>query len=190
VKPRTVAILAAVVAALAAFVLFFERELPSTDDRRERAGKALALEPEEVTALTLEWEGREVRFERAPKGEGEAPPVVRGWRLAAPITGRADGARLDQLLSALAALEVERELEGTSRADVGLEPPRGQVRWTAGATEGALEVGGEVPASSNVVIAVAGRPEPVVVARAFAADLGRAAADWRARHYTAAARGP
>lgn len=180
-KPRTVAILAVVVAMLAAFVFFFERELPSTDERRERSGKALALEPEEVTALTLEWEGREVRFERTTKGEGEAPPTARDWRLAAPITGRADGGRIDQFLSGLASLEVERELEGTARADVGLEPPRGRVRWSAGGTEGSLEVGGEVPASSNVVIAVAGRAEPVVVARSFASDLGRAAADWRAR---------
>jgi hypothetical protein len=181
VKPRTVAILAAVVAALAAFVLLFERELPSTDERREREGRALALEPEAVTALALEWEGREVRFERAPKTEDESPAGARDWRLVAPISGRADGARIEQLLSGLAALEVERELEGTSRADVGLEPPRGRVRWSAGGAEGSLEIGGEVPASSNVVIAVAGRAEPVVVPRSFAADLGRAAAEWRAR---------
>jgi hypothetical protein len=181
VKPRTVAILAAVVAALAAFVLFFERELPSTDERRERAGRALALEPDEVTALALEWEGREVRFERAPKSEGEAPFAARPWRLVAPIAGRADGARIDQLLSSLAGLEVERKVEGAARTDLGLEPPRGRVRWSGGGAEGSLEVGGEVPASSNVVIAVAGRGAPVVVPRTFAADLGRAAVEWRAR---------
>ncbi|GMU66248.1 MAG: hypothetical protein AMXMBFR36_25220 [Acidobacteriota bacterium] len=188
-KPRTVAILAAVVAALAAFVLFVERELPSTDERRERAGRALALEPDEVTALALEWDGREVRFERAAKVEGEAALAARDWRLVAPISGRADAARIDQLLSSLSSLEVERELEGASRAEIGLEPPRGQVRWTAAGREGSLEVGGEVPASSNVVVAVAGRAEAVVVPRAFTAELERAAADWRARDVLGVERG-
>lgn len=189
-KPKTVAILAAVVVALAAFVLLFERELPSTDELRERAGHALALEPEEVTAVELEWGGRKVRFERAaPPAGGEPAVAPRDWRLAAPITGRADGARLEQLLSTLAALEAERELAGAARADVGLEPPRGRIRWSAAGGEGSLEVGGEVPASSSVVIAVAGRAEPVVVPRTFTAELERPAADWRARDVLGVERG-
>lgn len=188
-KPRTVAILAAVVAALAAFVLLVERELPSTDERRERAGRALALEPDEVTALELEWDGRQVRFERTAKPGGDAPRSGGDWRLVAPISGRADGARIDQLLSTLASLEVARELDGAARSDVGLEPPRGRVRWSAGDAGGSFEVGGEVPASSNVVVAVAGRSAPVVVPRSFTTDLGRPAADWRAKDVLGVERG-
>ncbi|KAB2959384.1 MAG: hypothetical protein F9K16_12475, partial [Thermoanaerobaculia bacterium] len=64
-RPRTVAILAPVVAALAAFVVFVERDLPSTDARRERAGQLVRLEPDEVTRLAITWQGAEVRLESA-----------------------------------------------------------------------------------------------------------------------------
>lgn len=178
-RPRTVAILALVVAALAAFVVFVERDLPSTDARRERAGQLVRLEPDEVTRLAITWQGAEVRLERADAA-GE-------WRLVAPPAGRADRARIERLLANLSALAVERSLDGAVAAEVGLAPPRGRVEWSGGG-EGWVDVGGAVPASSNVVVAAAGRQAPAVVAAGFTADLEIAPGDWRSRDVLGLAR--
>ena len=45
-RPRTLLVLAAVVAALAAWVFFHERELPSSDERRRLARRVFRLEPD------------------------------------------------------------------------------------------------------------------------------------------------
>ena len=44
-KPRTVVLLALVVAALGAFIWFVERDLPSSEERAERSRKVLPVEP-------------------------------------------------------------------------------------------------------------------------------------------------
>src|SRR5690606_39212415 len=110
-RTRNLVALTLVVAALAAFVYFFERDLPSTDTRRERASRLVPLDPEQLTDLTLEWEGQTVELSRASADDD--------WRLVAPLTGRADRPRVDRLLANLAQLDVERVLDGVPHADVG-----------------------------------------------------------------------
>ena len=155
-RPRTLLVLAAVVAALAAWVLLHERELPSSDERRRLARRVFRLEPDQVSALTIEWRGRTVRLEREAAGVEDAAPAAGGWRLVEPFAGRADGALVERLVGDLAGLEIVRRLEGAKRAEVGLEPPRGRLTFRGVGGEGTLELGGEVPASPNVVVAVAG----------------------------------
>ncbi len=171
-RTRNLVALTLVVAALAAFVYFFERDLPSTDTRRERASRLVPLDPDQLTDLTLEWEGQTVELSRASADDD--------WRLVAPLTGRADRPRVDRLLANLAQLDVERVLDGVPHADVGLEPPRGAISWSGGQS-GRIDIGGDVPASSNVVVAASGRPDPAVVAAGFAADLATPPGDWRSR---------
>ncbi|KAB2960110.1 MAG: class I SAM-dependent methyltransferase, partial [Thermoanaerobaculia bacterium] len=64
-KPRTLAVLAAVVASLGAWVWFWEREQPSSEERRRLERRVFRLEADQITALTVEWKGRTVRLERA-----------------------------------------------------------------------------------------------------------------------------
>ena len=187
-RPRTLLVLAAVVAALAAWVLLHERELPSSDERRRLARRVFRLEPDQVSALTIEWRGRTVRLEREAAGVEDAAPAAGGWRLVEPFAGRADGALVERLVGDLAGLEIVRRLEGAKRAEVGLEPPRGRLTFRGVGGEGTLELGGEVPASPNVVVAVAGQGEPLVVARTLVTDLDREPGEWRARELLAAGR--
>lgn len=193
-KPKTLLVLALLVGGLAAFIAFYERDLPSSDERRERAGRALPFDAGDLTRLEIEWEGRRVRFEReaAPAKESAATGVLgsppAAWRLVEPMAARADRGAVDRLAGDLARLEVERTLEGASRGDVGLEPPRGRVRWATAEREGVLEIGGEVPASSNVVAASSSRPGLLVVAGTFLAELGKAPGEWRAREVLDATR--
>ncbi len=192
-KPRTLAGLTGVVAALALFIAFYERKLPSSDERRDSAKRVFDFEAEEIVRLEIEWQGKRVAVERDPKsasGASDAPafPLPREWRLVEPLTARADRGLADKLLGDLAGLEIVRKLEGVARKDVGLEPARGKIVWKSGASEGALELGGEVPASSNLVAAATGKSDLLVVAQSIASGLDRAPGDWRSKEVLSAAR--
>lgn len=186
-KPRTLAILALLVGGLAAFIALYERELPGTEERKQRAGRVLPFEAGDLVALDVDWQGRTLRLERseppaAATGEAAAalPPPAE-WRIVEPIAARADRAAVERLAGDLARLEVSRALEGTERKDVGLEPPRGKVSWKTKSGQGTLEIGGQVPASQNVVVASSSRDGLAVVPGWFVSDLDKAPGDWRAR---------
>lgn len=192
-KPRTLLLLALVVGALAAAVFLFERDLPSTDERAAKSKRVVPVESDDLVALEIEWAGKKARFERDPKPEkpaadgAEAPPA-RAWRMLEPFAARADDAALSAFLGQLTALEVERELAGAVRGDVGLEPPRGQLRWRTPEENGTLEIGGKIPAAAETVVAASGRAAPAVVADAFVAQLEREPGEWRSREVVTAAR--
>lgn len=140
--------------------------------------------------------GEDRRDGRAAAGRA-TPPAEDGassgggaaWHLAAPprLAGsRADRAAVEALLSALAGLVKEREVEDVDPRAVGLAEPRWRVVLeTAEGGDGLLElrVGSEIPGSRNVLVEVrGGRREGVfAVDRAFLDDLRRPAGDWRAR---------
>jgi len=182
VKPRTVAILAVLVAALAAFLWFVDRDLPSSEERTEQAKKLLQLDPDDVTGLSVAWQGQSVRMEKsvpAKSAQGEsgkeqagsssetgaaaastATENGGGWRIVEPLQARADGAEIDRLLHALTGLERKRTIEDADPDAVGLDQPRGQVTLqTAGAkgqetAEEVLKVGSAVPTSDDVLVSV------------------------------------
>lgn len=196
-KPRTVLVLSVVVAALAAFIWFVERDLPSSDERAELAGKLLVVEPSEVTGLAAEWQGRSVRLERRGEegGEGVGPSAA-GWWLVEPMSARADSAAVDQLVQALTGLEKKRTLEDADLQEVGLEAPRGTVTLRAGDRTWTLGVGVDVPASNDVLVSLAdgegGEDGPAgvyVTGAGFVDQLGREPGAWRDRDLFPAAQG-
>ncbi|HEX2253689.1 MAG TPA: DUF4340 domain-containing protein [Thermoanaerobaculia bacterium] len=215
-RPRALVVLLVLVLALGAFIWFYERELPGSEEREEMAGRALpGLLSDQVRALTLERPGEEavllVRAEPAVEtssgddGELEtagsaAPAAAAGaadaeplWRYAAPkrfAGARADGQVVEDLLSALAALERTRSLDEHDPASVGLAPPRLLLTLElAGGERQVLAVGGEVPASNDMVVARGGSEggdgggfeEAFLVDRSLWTDLDREPGDWRSR---------
>lgn len=189
-RPRTLLVLFALVAGLAAFVLLVERDLPSSGEREERAKRLFpALEAASVTAVEIEAEGQRLRLERseAPSASGDeeeggsAPAPASEWRLVAPLAARADAAAVEGLLAALAALPRVRGFDGVERSAVGLEPPRLRLRLETNRGERGLEVGAAVPASGDVVVAEPGERGLLVTSAGFLSDLERPAGEWRAR---------
>ncbi|HEX6201302.1 MAG TPA: DUF4340 domain-containing protein [Thermoanaerobaculia bacterium] len=199
-RPRTVLVLAVLVAALAAFLWFVERDLPSSEELAERSKKVLPVEPGDVRAMTLEWDGETVRLERAPVpgveegGEGadeadeedggaeaDEPAPSPDWRLAAPLEGRADRAAVEGLITAVGELEKLRTLEDAEPGEVGLEPPRGRLVLLTDEGERTLLVGADVPASENVLVALEGEPEVWVTRRSFLARLEKEPGEWRSK---------
>lgn len=190
-RPRNLLILAVVVAVLGAFIWFVERDLPSTEERGERAKKVLPLEVDEVVAVEIEVDEAVTRLEKAaadePEAEGDDKELDLGvtadpeWRLVQPMTARADGAAVDDLIESLTELEKERTLEDVERAALGLAEPRAVVTLATEEGERTLRVGEEVPASDNVIVALGDATQAFVVASSFWTDLTRPAGDWRSR---------
>ena len=151
-RGKTLAVLALAVLLLAA-VLWLDRERPGSDERSQRAELLLpALDPDAVEAVTLE-----------PPATAERPAVRLermdgGWRVAAPkgwAGRRADASAVEEMLAELADLRRERRLDDVVEAEVGLDRPRARARLERrGAAPLLLEVGGEVPASRNLVMRV------------------------------------
>lgn len=192
-RPRTLLILLAVVLGLGAFIWFYERELPSSEEREEMGKRVLSLEKEEVTGLTLESPKGTVRLERqaaaekAEKkeegGEGEeADPVAAEWRIVRPLQARADTFAVDQLLDSIANLEKTRTLEDVKPGAVGLDKPRATVRLKTADGEKVLKLGAEVPPGGSLVASLEGeKGTAYVVSDAILADVDRAPGEWRDR---------
>jgi len=174
-RHRNLAILAAVVLALGAFIFLYERDLPSTDERTELEKKVLGLDDGgEIEAVRLEHGGESLRLE---KGDD-------GWRLTEPIADVVEETRVESLVGTLAGLEKTRTLEDADRAELGLEEPLGRIAIVAsGGEEIVLSLGGEVPASSARVVGIGGRSDAYLVSGSQADELiealERPIAEWR-----------
>ena len=170
-------------AALLAFIWFYERDLPSSDERAELAKRVLRLEADEVTGVVLARGESSVRLERTDPGgaaDGEEEPEA-DWWLRQPLEALADRFAVDGLVDRITGLEKDRTLEEADPAGLGLNDPRGRV--TLETADGPVEllVGSEVPASSTMIVGLAGRAAAYVVADSLWRDLEKPAGDWRSK---------
>lgn len=203
-KARTLVALTILVAALAAFIFFFEKDLPSTEERIEQEKKVLVLDESDVQSVEISWKDEEsgekkVRLEKSvpPAKEkdedgdedgGSAAKPKGEWHLTEPLAARADESAVSGLLSSLGSLEKERTLEDVDRQDLGFDEPRGTVTLATDKGEKVLEIGPELPASSDMLVAVGGRAEVYQVSNSVWSDLTKAPGDWRAKELFTASR--
>ncbi|HEX2224798.1 MAG TPA: DUF4340 domain-containing protein [Thermoanaerobaculia bacterium] len=203
-RPRTLLILLVVVLGLGAFIWFYERDLPSSEEREELAKKILPVEKAEIQAVTLEFDGQQVALERveappAPKeeeekedaeggsedafGEGEDPeagPDSGEWRMTRPLQARADAFAVDGFLESLTNLQKTRTLEGAVPAEVGLDKPQAVVRLRLkSGEERVLRIGAAVP-TGGALIAQAG-DTTAVVSDTILPEIRREPGTWRDR---------
>ena len=190
-QPKSLLALSLAVIALGAFIFFYEKELPSTDERNEQAKKVLRLAAETIDSIQLEWDGHEVRLERQPPAEAEEdeePGEVKSlttfssnsWHITSPFAARADANAVDSLVRSLVGLEANRTLEEDfARGELGLDEPRARVTLVSEDGQSVLEIGAEVPASSDMIVAVAGRDSAYKVAGTVFDDLTKEPGEWR-----------
>jgi hypothetical protein len=188
-KPRTLLILLAVVLALGAFIGFYERKLPSSEERATLGKKVLELDKAEVTAVAIDSPKGKIRLERTggagPSAkEGETAPAVE-WRIVQPLAARADSFAVDRLLDGLAALEKTRTLDDVDPKAVGLDKPRAVVRLTTKTGdktgEKVLRLGAEVPPGGSLIAAVPGQKGAYVVGDAILSEVDKGPGEWRDR---------
>ena len=187
-QPKTLLFLTLAVLVLGAFIFFYEKDLPSTDERAELAKKVLRVEDDAVDALQIEWNDHKVRLERVrPTATDDdeqdlddaSLSAPDSWRISTPLDARADRDAVEALVSSLADLESSRVLEDFDRAELGLEDPRARVTVITADDQRVLEIGAEVPASSDMVVGVAGQPKAYRVAASLFDDLTKTPGDWR-----------
>lgn len=190
-RPRNLLILLAVVLALGAFIWFYERDLPSSEEREELGKKVLRIEKQDVTGVSIEAPQGTVRLERvaAPKAEEkegedeeEEAPVEADWRIVQPIQARADVFAVDRLLDSVGNLEKIRTLEDVKPAAVGLDKPRATVRLKTEDGEKVLKLGATVPPGGSLVAGLGGEDATAyVVSDAIFQEVDREPGDWRDR---------
>jgi len=207
VRPRTLLVLLIVVVALGAFIRFYERDLPSSEERARQAKKVLDFKKDQVTRVRLlvngvggaggAAAGAAVVLEKLPAPKPAKPAAAKlpealaspgtaevgDWRIAQPISARADAAAVDRLLDSLANLEKSRTLDQVVPAEVGLDKPRAVVALTLAGKPGetVLDVGAAVPTGGQTIVAVAGRLQAYVVGDSLMSDVTKKPGDWRDR---------
>ncbi len=184
-KPKTLLIMLGLVLGLGAFIWFFEKDVPSTEERQVQEKKLLAeLRADDVTAVSVLRDGKTVRFERdpkpAPKADANAAPGERPWRMVAPLQARADKFAVDRLLDSLTNLSKESTLEVGDRKGLGFDAPRAKVTLTANGRDTVVEIGDAIPASSSMAVALDGGAPAAVPSYVFT-DLSKEPGEWRSK---------
>jgi hypothetical protein len=189
-RPRTLLILLAIVLVLGAFIWFYERKLPSSEERTELGKRVFSLEKDDVTAVTIDSEKGAVRLERVatPKGKKEKlrldtprPEISAEWRMVRPLAVGADAFAVDRLLESLSTLEKSRTLDEVDPKAVGLDKPRATVRLATKDGERVLKLGADVPPGGSIIAGVDGRKGAYVVADTILSEVIRNPGDWRDR---------
>lgn len=197
-KPRTLLILLLVVAGLGSFIAFYERKMPSSEERAAQAKKIFSFGSGDVRSLAIEREGAPLAFERVEKPVEEAEPAVENsdetsaepepesvtaadwsWQIVKPIAARADAAGVGRLIDSLAGLERSSTIEDADPKATGLDRPEAKIRLKTADGETVLEIGAKVPVGNERIVRIAGRSEAYSVPDAFWNDLLREPGAWR-----------
>ncbi len=194
-KPKTLLVMLGLVLGLGAFIWFFEKDVPSTEERQVQDKKLLGeLKSEDVTAVAIARDGKTVKLERDPKPADKksadgttAPAAERAWRLTQPLQATADRWAVDRLVDSLTGLTKDRVMDAGDRKELGFDTPRAKVTLSAGGRDTVVEIGAAIPASTNMAVAVAGEA-PVIVPNSVFTDLSKEAGDWRSKELFAGKR--
>lgn len=188
-RPRTLLVLALLVILGAAFVWFFERDLPGSAERAELERKILGdFEPADVTAVSITTSEGRVRLERegapetaADEEDGEAPPPEPRWHLVEPIEAVADGQAVERLLNTLARLQKRQTIEEPDPAELGLEPPAATVTFETADGSRTLLLGAEVAVTGDRIVTTEGAERAWTIEGEIHAEIARPPGDWRSR---------
>jgi len=173
VRPFRLVALALVVLAFGAYLYFYERHRPTTDERAERKDKVFATLDRDAVA-GIEVVNEHGRFVLAKDGDD--------WKLTAPLADRANRGAISTLLSTLTGLKAERTLEagGVKLADYGLAEPKLTVTLTdKDGTARTLKLGGELPLGTTRAALTADGGSVYLVSKYVADDLDKDLSGWR-----------
>ncbi len=187
-KQRTSIILATIAAVLAAFIIFYERDLPTTQELEDRGDRLLpGFDRDRVDKVVLGSGDERVELERVTSEADAGPPGAVGrWRVTHPRELDADPEAVDSLLSAIDWLEKRRTVEEPGALEeerYGLEEPRKRVEIRLRGRDIALIVGGEAPGEA-IYVAIEGEPNTVyAVDHEFLEQVSKGVGDLRDRRF-------
>jgi len=165
-------LLAVLVLAFGAYIMFYARHQPTTDELKADEGKLFeGFDQAKVKHVVVT--NSHGRFEL--KKEKEA------WQLTAPLADQANQGAVSSLLSTLGALKSDRTFEAkdVKLAEYGLDKPELTVSVDDGAGKSyALKLGSELPLGNDRGALTSGG-KVYLVSKWTANDLGKDLAGWR-----------
>lgn len=174
-KTRNLIILAAVVIAVLAYILLFERHRPTSEEATQAAEKVLQdFERDDVVGIVIDRGGDRVWLEKLDEQ----------WRLREPIDFPADASLVSSTLGSIANLTADRRLslQEVDAVEYGLEEPVAELTLRmADGGQRVVVVGDELPLGSKRALWVDGGAEIVIASGWFVSDLEREVDDWRSR---------
>lgn len=182
-NPRKLLLLTGAVLALFAFIIFFERRMPTTEERERKGPLHWELPADRVDSVRLERQDAALGTVELKKGEGGA------WRLVKPESYPADATAVMDLVRELASLKrAGGDPTGAKPDAYGLAPPAVKATFTW-SEEGApqkkktrtVEFGIEIPAGDTAAARVAGTENVIFVKAAALQAVKKSATDFMSR---------
>jgi hypothetical protein len=167
-SPRRLAILTGILLVLFAFVAFFERKMPTTQERIEKGDVIWDVNEAKIAKIEINRDNTVVAFER----DGDS------WRMTRPDAYPADGPTLSALVTDLSHPSRQGEASASAaEPDYGLTAPRAVVTVSTREAKGSkaeshtLSIGREIPGTDTVAARVKGENRTIFVPSTIAADL-------------------
>jgi hypothetical protein len=173
-------VLTALVVALFAFVVFFERKMPTTAERQQKGDLVWDLPEERIESVRLERPGGIVELVRSGTSS---------WRLARPDSYPADGFAASDLVSQLARLKRAGGDASEARPeDYGLKAPsaKATIVWkddpkSAKKLSRTVEFGIEIPGTDATAARVAGSDAVLFVPTSIASAVKKGADEFKSK---------
>jgi hypothetical protein len=176
---RRLAILSATVVVLFAFIFFYERRLPTTQEQLDRGNTVWDMNPGQIARIQILRGSETLEFARRSDDS---------WKMVKPETYPADSSSLSSLVFDLSRPQSLGEApEGASQPDYGLMAPRAVVTITGKARKDeepashTLSIGKEVPGTDTVAARVKGENRIVFLRATTATDVLKPADSYKSR---------
>jgi len=171
---KTLLVLVVLAAGLGGFYYYDSYWLSPARDKAEQAkGRLWAVEPRDVESVTITRKDETIRLKRAESG----------WELLEPVKARADRGSVDGVVTSLATIRMDREIDGSpaTLADFGLDPPEARIALEVkGRPEPlVLLVGVKSPTGAWVYGKEGSKPAVLALSEIVSRDVARPVADFR-----------
>jgi hypothetical protein len=170
---RTTLVLAAITAAMLAFIVVYERHTLSSGELESRRGQVLDrfVRPRVSRVELRRGDELVVALVRDEEAEETLDTFDVGtWHLTAPVTGPADPDAIDGILRSCEALSARRTIEGISEADrrqLGLDAPRMVLTLRVADETQVVHLGADDPEAGGTYVEVVGSGRVHLVGRDF-----------------------
>jgi hypothetical protein len=172
---KSLVVLAVLASAIAGFFYYDTYWLTPARDKAELVkGRLWTLEAKDVLAVTIKRQSETIRLKRADGG---------GWEILEPIKARGDRGSIDDVITGLVAVRVDREIDPNPAklGDFGLDPAAAEIRLEVKGRKDPLVllVGGKSPTGAWMYAKEGGKPAVMTVSELVGRDTSRPVADFR-----------